>query len=674
VGFAQQIVGEANMDTTPHFEIGSYRPIYLWGGPGTVRMNRLKFMGVAVDEPVHDEAHSPTGARRVLDEMGCNWVHLMYDWGFPPEVEAEDWAAFARGAKAYHEGGSPVFAYIQSSNCVYDGSFRDRDWYAADANGKKTTYFAYSGRYMACLAHPAWRQHLRDLAKGAIERGADGIFLDNLFQGQQPLSLLDTWLGTTGCHCALCQQAYREETGGAIPASIRPDDPEFVRYLRWRAGQVTQLVGEIAAYARELQPGTPLAANDFDPIVRNSYLLYGIDLEALAGVQDVTMIENFALPDWSAEPRPRLANNALNVRTARAIIGDSAHLSVLSYDVGIGFDPVYPPRRYQQGIAEATACGVTMTTKGTEYHDGEQMTLLTAEVYAPVRAAIGAYHAWLKANRTLLTGGRCNAAPVALLYPGEALWLDWHRLAPLYFGAGQALTAEGIPWRVIRPGDSLAGVRVVLVFDEQGQALTSEGLLWRMFRRDTVQNGVQVFLAFEEEGQKLPPAEVPVVFVPELAGWQPRRPSAIGQRAILRSAVTALTHLGLKAYGSLKPARLAMDSLGLPKLITQTPLYYVPAAEARRALVDALPPNLYPRLESESPALIEVWRDGDTLQVHLANYAREPQTVRVRLGAPLSGRAVTPDGEDESRCEGAEIAVALDIYTILLLTDASRIS
>ena len=386
------------------------------------------------------------------------------------------------------------------------------------------------------------------------------------------------------------------------------------------------------------------------------------------------MIENFGLPHWSEEPRPRLANNALTVRTARTMVGDRAHLSVLSYDVGIGFDPVYPPRRYQQGIAEALACGVSMTTKGTEYHDGEKMTLLTAEIYAPARAAIGAYHTWLEANRALYGGERRNLAPVALLYPGEALWLDWHRLAPLYFGAGQALTAAGIPWQVIRPGDSLDGARVVLVFDEKGQALTADGLLWRVVRHDSVRDGMRVFLAFEEEGQRLPPAEVPVVFVPELAGWQQRQPAAIGQYALLRSAANALVHFGLKAYGGLKPVRWAMDSLGMAKLVTQTPLYYLPQVEAREALLNALPPNLYPRLESELPTLIEVWRDGDTLQVHLTNYAHEPQTVRVLLETPLSFRCISPDGEEEVRCEGAEIAVSLDIYNILLLMDAAGTS
>ena len=38
-----------------------HRPVYLWAGPGTVRMNRLKFMGARVDEEVHREAHRGDG-------------------------------------------------------------------------------------------------------------------------------------------------------------------------------------------------------------------------------------------------------------------------------------------------------------------------------------------------------------------------------------------------------------------------------------------------------------------------------------------------------------------------------------------------------------------------------------------------------------------------------------
>ncbi|UCC63581.1 MAG: hypothetical protein JSV36_00540 [Anaerolineae bacterium] len=626
------------MKTPSQFEIGSYRPIYLWDGPGTVRMNQLKFMGVPVDEFVHYEAHTPAGANRVLNRMYCNWVHLMYDWGFPPEVEEVDWSVFEQAAAVYNAAGTKVLAYIQTSNCVYDGSFRGKDWYAADPRGKRIAYFVYRGRYMVCLGHPAWKQHLKDLIRGAVERGADGIFFDNLLQGEMPISLFGTWLGTTGCHCPRCQRQYLEETGRPIPAAIRPEDPEFARYLRWRADQVTQLVAEMAAYARELQPGTLVSANDYDPIVRDAYLMQGIDLRALADVQDVAMIENYGLPRWDGRLKPRLVNNALTARTARAVVGRMAHLSLLSYDVAIGFDPVYPPRHYRQGIAEAAACGASMTTKGTEYRDGKKMTLLTAREYAPVHATLGQYHRWLEASSRFFTADRRNVAPVGLLYPGDALWLRWHRLAPLYFGAGQALTAEGIPWRVIQAGDSPEGLRAILVFEEAGlQALSRT-------------------------------AETEVIFVPGLKYWHPRPPSVVSKIGLLRRVLTLAMRAGLKAYGDVRLVRRVADRAGLPRLITQSPLYRVPAGRARQTLLDALPADVYPRSKSKTPALIEVWQDGEVLQVHLVNYAASPQVIQVHFQSPVIGQVVSPDGQDDEAYEGAEIEVPLDVYIILLVT------
>ena len=620
-------------------DIGSYRPIYLWGGPGTVRMNRLKFVDVPVDELAHHQVHTPQGADLVVNAVRCNWVHLMYDWGFPPEVEREDWDAFKGAASVYHDAGTPVFAYIQTSNCVYDGTFRHRDWYATDPRGNRIAYLVYSRRAMTCLSHPDWRQHLKDLIKGAIQRGADGIFFDNLFYGDQPLSLFGTWLGSTGCHCSRCQQQYLRETGRPIPAAIQPSSPEYARYLRWRANQVTQLIAELATYARELRPGTLVSANDFDAILRNAYLVHGIDLQALAHVQDITMIENYGLPRWESRPKPRLANNALNVRTARSIVGTAAHLSMLSYDVGIGFDPVYPPRRYQQGIAEAAACGASMTTKGTEYYDGQRMTVLTASEYAPIHAIIGEYHAWLEANARLYNPDRQNVAPVGLLCPGEALWLDWHRIAPLYFGVGQALTVEGIPWRVVQPGESLAELQVLLVFDNAG----------------------------------LPSAtrNTPVISVPDLPFWHPPRPSVVDRSPFLRRAFTFVGRTGLHAYSQSKLIRRVLDGLSLPKATTQSPLYHIPPQRARSALLDALPPNLYPRLRSQAPCLIEVWRDQDRLQIHLVNYATAPQKVLVRLESPATGHVLSPDEEEDNTVRGAQIDIPLDVYGILLITLSS---
>ncbi len=623
--------GENN--TRSPFRVGAYRPIYLWGGPGTIRMNRLKFMNQPVDEDAHHEVHRDQGARRVLEDLYCNWVHLMYNWGFPPEIEREDWEDFRRAAKLYHHGGSKVFAYVQTSNCVYQGSFRQKDWYARDHRGRKVYY--YSRRYMACLAHPEWVEHLKGIIRGAIERGADGIFFDNLWHGEMPISLFGAWLGAAGCHCERCKAAYIQASGNPIPRMIQTGDPAVRQYLRWRADQVTALITELAGYADRLQPGTPVSANDYDIVMRDTYVVFGQDPRELAKVKKVTMVENFALPRWEDGTSPRLANNALTIRNSLPLIGD-AHLSVLSYDVGIGFDPLYPPRRYQQGIGEAAACGASMTTKGTEYyHEGRHTTLSPAE-FAPIHRAIGKYQRWLE-DHVSLYENRVNKAPVGLLYPAEDLWLDWHRLVPVYLGAGQALLVEGIPWRVVTSQDKLDDLQALLVFysgDRAGLALP-EGLA--------------------------------LVNVPELEGWVLRPESWVARSTALRGMVGFFTHGLMNAYMGSKLARMLFDGLGLPKLITQTPLFQVPPREARQSLLAALPGGLHPRLEATELALIEVWQQDGVTQVHLVNYASQAQTVRVVCGRSVDARALSPDEMDEVEYRGEALEVPLDIYKILLM-------
>jgi hypothetical protein len=619
------------------FTIGAYRPIYLWGGPGTIRMNKLKFLGVDVDEKAHHEVHTPEGAKKVLEGLYCNWVHLMYNWGFPPEVEAEDWDSFAQGAQAYHERGSQVFAYIQSSNCVFDGSFMDKEWYALDPKGGKITYFTFEGRYMVCLANPEWKQHLKDLIRGAIERGADGIFFDNMYQGAMTVSMLGTWMGPVGCHCSNCRQEFNNETTQMIPTVIDTEDHNTVLYLKWRADQVTQLIRELADFADELQPGTPISGNDYNFMTANSYILHGLDLAALAEVQDVTMIENFALPNWEEGPEPRLANNALNIRTARELVREKAHLSMLAYDVAIGTDPVYPIRRYKQGIAEALACGTSTTTKGTEYFDGQKMTVITASEYAEVCEAIGEYNRWLSANSSIYNENRTNLAPIGLLYPEQALWLDWHKLAPLYFNVGQALTMEGIPWRVVRLGDPLKGLKGLLVFDEPswGNLKSTDGLK--------------------------------VVFISDIPGWQRTTPTLLSRNKLPRQIVSKVFMTGMKIYGKNKLVRRLADKFEVSKIVNCT-FSNIPTDSTRKTLLATLPEDIYPRLESKEPCLIEVWEHRDDVQIHLVNYASQRQEILIQFDDSAHGIAISSDGEDIDRYEGNPLRIPVDIYKILTLS------
>jgi hypothetical protein len=607
-------------------------------------MNRLKFMDAPVDEAVHAEAHTEIGAARMAGEARFTWAYLMYDWGFPPEIEQEDWDDFQRAVPIYQAAGLQVFGYVQVSNCVYSGSFRDKDWYALDPKGRRFHY--YTGRYMACPSHPEWQAHLRDMVGGIVDAGAEGVYFDNPWHGCQPIHFGGAWLGPAGCYCQRCRAAFRESTGQEVPTSVSPENDEASRcYLRWRAGQMTGVIAALGEYARSLRPDVVIGANDYNAVMNPSYVAYGVDLAALAQVQDVVMIEDFALPRWKPGARggpATLVNNALTLRTARALVGDTP-LSTDPYDQGIGFDPVYPARRFQQGIAEAAACGATMVVKGTEYVENGFFTLLTAEQYASQRAAIGRMHGWL-ADHAALYQERQNAASVALLHPGDELWQDWDRLAAPYFAAAQALLAAGVPWRVVCGRDDLSGLDVLLCIGQHPPA-------------ETLPVGLQL---------------IPLL---ELPAWEPAGPSLLARQPGLRSVVGGAVSWLFQAYMRWGGARRLGDRLGLPQLIIQSPHFVLPSPARLQSLLAAMGELPCPRVEAGIPVLAELWRKGEQWQLHLMNYGPDPQAVTVDFGQPVAGWLLSPDGTDNSeetaavvRIGGVGIKLTLDVYAVLEYT------
>lgn len=610
--------------------IGLHRPMYLWAGPGTIRMNRLKFMGAPVDEAVHLEAHTDVGARRVAEEAACNWAYLTCNWGFPPEQEREDWEAFRQAVEIYHRHGVRTFGYIQTSNYVREGSYQGKDWYAQDPQGRP--FYYYTGRYMACWLHPEWRAHLKEMVRLVVEAGADGVFFDNPWMGAQPFLFGGVWLGAAGCYCPRCREAFRRATGLEIPLSIDPLREDVQAYLRWRAGVVTSTLEELAGYARSLNPEVLVSANDFDAVMRPSFLILGVDLPALAGIQDVLMIEDYGLPRWEAKS-DLLVNNALTLRVARARAG-STPISTLPYDRGIGFDGVYPPRRFRQAIAEAAACGAICVVKGTEFVERGTFTLLTAADYAPQREAIGRYHRWLEAHADLYEGWE-PAAPVGLADPGDVLWQRWPTVAPLFFGAAQTLTAAGIPWRVVRDTEDLSELEIVL---DSRPGATS----WR-------------------DGH---PRRIALA---EISGWSPPGPALWARHPRARARVQEAVLRLYRAYFERRWARRLVDALGMVHFFTQSPYFRLPPEPWRRALLQTLGSLPVPRVEAQAPVLVEVRRrpEDGARAIHLVNYGDRPQTVQVRVEGAARTRLFLPD-EEAQEPGGATLSFLLDVYAVIL--------
>jgi hypothetical protein len=608
------------------YSVGNHRPVYLWAGPGTVRMNRLKFMGAPNDEFVHAEAHTEVGAQRMGSDAGFNCAYLMYDWGFPPEIERSDWEEFEKVVPIYQSHGIQVFGYIQTSNCVYDGSYKEMDWYAQDPKGRYIHY--YTGRYMTCWLNPCWHSHLQEIIQGVINAGADGLFFDNPWMGLQPLHFGGTWSGPGGCYCSRCQIAFHEATDLKIPQQISPSNSETSRtYLAWRSDVVTRTINSLARYARSLQPDIQISVNDYDTIMHPTYISHGIDLPGLARCQDVVMIEDFALPRYSKD---ELVNNAITIRTALVLIGDTP-LTTDPYDKGIGFDNVYPPRRFQQGIAEAAACGTAMVVKGTEYVDLDGVfTLLTAQEFSLQRQAIKTLQTWLS-NHADLYRDRKNSARVGLIYPENIFKTNWDQIAELYFGICQTLTYNGIPWRVVTDRQSLDELEIVFYFEGNSPEAT----------------GAQI------------------INVTNLENWSlPKQPSLLENHTV-RVAMSGVLSWYYRAYFDYRWTRWLTDKLGITQWFLGSPHFKIPDNKKQVSVLKVLRQVPNPRVSwTESPVLIEVWQQKDETQIHLVNYGSKSQKVTVILDKLASGQLISL-GKDIIEFETEQVQLELDVYTVL---------
>lgn len=277
-----------------------------------------------------------------------------------------------------------------------------------------------------------------------------------------------------------------------------------------------------------------------------------------------------------------------------------------------------------------------MTIKGTEYNDGERMTLLTDPAYQAQQEAIGHTNRWLEEHQALYRD-RENLAPVGLLHPEEGLWRHWMSLAPIYYGAGQALTAAGIPWCVLRKGDDGQALSVLLTFTPNDRAYQFPGVRCRQ------------------------------IHVPALPGWAWRKLSAAAKGGMWHDLVEGMGLFLLRSYHGSKLARGIMDRLNMVKLVNKKTLFELPSQDLMDSLLDILPAGITPRVRAKDPVLIEYWGQGGQEQVHLMNYGSKVQEISVQFAKPVRAEVLSLDSVQNQTLEGETLSFDLDIYSILLL-------
>lgn len=151
--------------------------------------------------PVLHQEFLPFGVLTLLDayrstnflkEGGFNWVMVIFENGWGPEVrefQKTEMAPFLRDCRS---SGIKTLAYISLTNCFVEAQKRyyPESWIQRKKSGEKIFYFGMPQRYMMCLKS-GWLEVIEKTGIEAVDFGFDGVFFDNVWQK---------------CKCSRCQK------------------------------------------------------------------------------------------------------------------------------------------------------------------------------------------------------------------------------------------------------------------------------------------------------------------------------------------------------------------------------------------------------------------------------------------------------------------------------------
>ena len=426
-----------------------HHSIKIFAGPGTIRMNLLKF-----DVPINKEVYMKGSGRDCVEKllkMNINVAYSMFNWGFAPEIEKEDWESFREFAALCHHEGISVVAYVQSSNIVWRDWFRlhpeSKGWLCIDKNGNSYPYHKFTGRYWCCFNNPNWIEQVSKRTLKAVEYGADGIFYDNIV--------------LFPCYCQFCKQgfaAYLKENGLSsvdlqdIPEYDEEYDAEddYLRHWGWfRSRAINRFYRSMKELLAAGKTKIPITSNTHCMVEGNPFLNKGYDFAEIAKIEDYIYIENPSLPRILDGG---LINNACTFKVAGAYVRDKTiTVDSKTQQPGLGGDVTYPkvhtPREYQLGIAEAAAWQGSFTVIGTEFFD-KYWTLLTEDCYRTQHEAIGRYNRFLAEHAELYQGNR-YLANIGLFHSHPSLNWTWAKSFPSFCGFFQTLYQNNIPFNIL---------------------------------------------------------------------------------------------------------------------------------------------------------------------------------------------------------------------------------
>lgn len=331
--------------------------LYHWGGPGTLRMNEVKYYGVKHDEASVLGCYDRDYLSRAVDLFSLTDIWVSYSWGFSDKTEQEDYDFVLSRLDDMKTLGLTVHAYIQGPNLVYD-EFPNADWWARDERGRSITY--YKGRWMCSIHHPDYLEFVTRRIERMAGLGFDGVFMDNIQHGQLGVPMPEGVLPFVFCGDAspAAQADFRAQTGCDIPFDFEQDIDLTRTYLDFRVQANTRFISHVADVVH--QGGMVFGTNHYDPKF-DPYYTYGIDIKAMAEVQDYVLFENHSLPtDDGARHNGYVEDLIRRLPITKPVF-------VVTYAEGVGLEPQFTQNQLDNVFSEGANANFHICVKGGEF-------------------------------------------------------------------------------------------------------------------------------------------------------------------------------------------------------------------------------------------------------------------------------------------------------------------
>ena len=250
------------------------------------------------------DAKSPETMR----ELGLNGLHSRFYKGMGWEEEKKDFPNVQRFVRNCHANGVTALAYVQFSTLYFEPMLAEipdlETWAQVDEHGEKRFWNGYYFRWMPCVTGEAWRSYIEKILEIALaEGGFDGIMFDNVF----------AW----PCYCDRCEQKFAAHLA-SLPdptsrfgfASVRgirqprpsarmdAKDPVYQEWLRWRMGQLNEVMARFRKKIKSVKPDAIVSANahPFRSFVNASLL--SLEMISFGEYMDLFMMQSASFPDY----------------------------------------------------------------------------------------------------------------------------------------------------------------------------------------------------------------------------------------------------------------------------------------------------------------------------------------------------------------------------------------